>query len=87
MIFHPESEYSILESQVLLLRPGEAASVLHVSIQTLRNWARQGKIRCVRTPTGQLRYPKDAVRALLDGRPKDAEPVTGPAQPSGPADS
>jgi len=36
--------------------PAEAGERLGVSVQTLRRWARQGKIPSVKTPSGQNRY-------------------------------
>lgn len=74
MPFHPDSEYSPLQNRFWLLTPGEAAAVLHVSVTTLRNWVRTGRLQAYRTPNGQFRYPREAVRALAEGRARDARP-------------
>jgi len=62
-----------------MLTVGEAADLLGVSISTLRNWDRQGKLRPVRHPMNDYRlYPADVVlklRAAIEGRPVD-EPET-----------
>ena len=39
-----------------MLAPAAAAELIGVSTQTLRNWAKLGKIRCSFTPGGDARY-------------------------------
>lgn len=51
----------------VLLSPKEVAMILRVDARTVSNWARAGKIRCVRTIGGQRRFPESAVRAVIDG--------------------
>jgi excisionase family DNA binding protein len=46
-----------------LLTPAEAAARLGVTTKTVRRWAEAGLIEAVRLPSGQLRYPADAVTA------------------------
>jgi len=46
------------------LRPGEAAAVLHVSPQTVRRWASEGKLPFVRTAGGHRRFPRSKVQLL-----------------------
>jgi excisionase family DNA binding protein len=52
----PKSEY---------LAVGEAAALVGVSVDTLRRWERAGQIKAVRTPTGQRRFKRSDVEALL----------------------
>ncbi len=40
--------------------PREAQKILGVSIQTLRNWDKEGKIDSIRTPSGHRRYNIDS---------------------------
>lgn len=58
------------------LTTGEAASVLGVSDETLRRWADDRKVRHVRLPSGQLRF----IRADLDAVLQPVE-TTAPASP------
>lgn len=48
-----------------LIRPAEAATLLSVHPQTLRAWDRQGKLKPIRLPSGQRRYRKADVDALM----------------------
>ena len=47
------------------LKVGEAAAILKVSDQTVRNWADAGALPFVRTPGGQRRFRRRDVEALL----------------------
>jgi excisionase family DNA binding protein len=51
-----------------LLRVSQAAKVLGVHPQTLRQWANEGVIAEVRTAGGHRRFERSAVEALRDGR-------------------
>jgi excisionase family DNA binding protein len=48
-----------------LLTPAELAERLHVSPDTLRRWARRGRIPVIRASTKVLRFDLDAVLAAL----------------------
>lgn len=48
------------------LRIGQAATLLGVSVDTLRRWAEQGRLAVTRSPGGQREVPLDEVRRLLD---------------------
>jgi excisionase family DNA binding protein len=50
-----------------VLTPGEVASILRVDPKTVTRWAKEGKLRSVRTPGGHRRYFEADIRALLDG--------------------
>ena len=53
-----------------MLRPAEAATLAGVSIQTLRNWQRAGKLGeddVEITESGQRRYRAGAIIAVLEG--------------------
>ena len=43
----------------------KAADILGVHPITLRRWEREGKIRCVRTPSGQRRFSRSEILRLL----------------------
>ena len=48
-----------------LLTSSEAAALIRVSRRTLHRWEQRGLITPARTPTGQLRYRRREVEALL----------------------
>jgi excisionase family DNA binding protein len=52
--------------------PAIAAETFGVSLQTLRRWAREGKISFIRTPGGQHRYNVSAIIGL--SAPAPAKP-------------
>lgn len=47
-----------------LISPRQAARELHVSTDTLRRWAEEGKIAAVRTIGGHRRYRRDQLAEL-----------------------
>jgi putative resolvase len=53
------------------LTSAKARAILGVTSETLRNWNKQGKIRCVRTPSNQRIYRKEDVLGIA-GVPQDA---------------
>ena len=48
-----------------LLRTSDVAAMFQVSTRTVSEWARRGRLPCMRTPGGQWRYPADAVGQLV----------------------
>jgi excisionase family DNA binding protein len=48
-----------------LLRPGEVAAMFGVNAKTVARWAKEGRIRCIRTPGGHMRIYAEDVRALV----------------------
>jgi putative resolvase len=46
--------------------PREAGRILGVTTHTIQVWDRQGKIRCIRLPTGRRRIPESEIRRLLN---------------------
>lgn len=54
------------------IRIGEAAEMLGVSVETVRRWEREGRLRTDRTTGGQRRVPLDEVRRVLDERRRAA---------------
>ena len=48
-----------------LLTAGQAARQLQVSIDTVRRWGEAGKIPMLRTPTGNRRFRRSDVEAVL----------------------
>ncbi|ATY86089.1 excisionase [Kyrpidia spormannii] len=51
---------------------GQVAKLLGVSVDRVRVWEKQGKIRCIRLPSGHRRYPEEEVRRIL-GQPSVTE--------------
>lgn len=47
------------------LRTREVALLFQVSERAVIDWARNGRVPCVRTPGGHRRYPADRIRELL----------------------
>ena len=52
----------------ILLRPGEAARRLGVTVWTLQSWDRRGRLRTVRTDGGRRRIPESEVHRLMGQR-------------------
>lgn len=48
-----------------LLTPAQAARALNVSVETIRRWANDGKLRTVRTLGGQRRFSRADVDELI----------------------
>ena len=48
-----------------LLSPLEVAVLFGVSTGCVRRWARAGKVACLRTPGGRLRFSEAEIHALL----------------------
>jgi putative resolvase len=46
--------------------PREAAAILGVAVHTIQVWDREGRIRCVRLPSGRRRIPESEVKRLLN---------------------
>jgi len=46
--------------------PREAAAILGIAVHTIQVWDRQGKIKCVRLPSGRRRIPESEVKRLLN---------------------
>ena len=46
--------------------PREAAAILGVAVHTIQVWDREGRIRCVRLPSGRRRVPESEVKRLLN---------------------
>jgi excisionase family DNA binding protein len=53
-----------------LLRTSDVAALFQVSSRTVSEWARRGRVPCMRTPGGQWRYPAEPIRKLLN-RPEE----------------
>jgi molybdopterin-binding protein len=61
------------------LRLGQAAAMLQVSVDTLRRWEADGRLRVVRSAGGQRMVPIDEVKRLLAERRSHAteRPIVG----------
>lgn len=46
--------------------PREAAVILGVAVHTIQVWDREGKLHCVRLPSGRRRVPESEVKRLLN---------------------
>ncbi|MGH8929437.1 MAG: TOBE domain-containing protein [Egibacteraceae bacterium] len=58
------------------LRIGQAATLLGVSVDTLRRWEAEGRVRLERSAGGQRVVPLAEVRRLLDERRPLQTPIT-----------
>lgn len=58
------------------LRIGQAASLLGVSVDTVRRWERDGRVEVVRSGGGQRHVPLAEVQRLLRERHGPQRPVT-----------
>jgi putative resolvase len=47
--------------------PREAHQILGVSVQTLRNWEKEGRIETIKTPAGHRRYNLDSLVCVNNG--------------------
>jgi excisionase family DNA binding protein len=54
-----------------LLRPGEVAAIFGVNAKTVARWAKEGRLRSLRTPGGHMRLYADDVRALMAEQQKE----------------
>lgn len=57
------------------LRIGQAATLLGVSVDTLRRWEEEGSLRLERSEGGQRLVPLTEVRRLLDERAPERPPI------------
>lgn len=53
-----------------MLRIGQAATLLDVSVDTIRRWEEDGRISVVRSGGGQRLVPLEEVQRLLGDRPR-----------------
>lgn len=58
------------------LRIGQAATLLGVSVDTVRRWEEEGRISVDRTTGGQRLVPLEEVQRLLDQRRAPQRPIT-----------
>lgn len=59
-----------------LFKITDAARALRVSGETIRRWAREGRIRVVQTPGGHLRIPQDEINRVSKGETSTADAET-----------
>lgn len=61
------------------LKPGEVASILHVSPKTVNRWAKEGRIPCILTLGGHQRFLRrdvaSAVAKMTSGLAPREEPA------------
>lgn len=48
---------------------GQAASMLGVSVKTVRRWANSGKLKSIRSPSGHRRFSVSEIQKLIEGTP------------------
>lgn len=57
-----------LETRPQLLTAKQAGEALGgLSDETVNRWAREGKIACITLPSGQRRYRREVIDAILSG--------------------
>jgi excisionase family DNA binding protein len=55
-----------------LLTVGEAAQALRVSQETIRIWARTGRLKPVPMPTRIVRFRREDIEAIVTGEPAES---------------
>ena len=64
-----------------LLRTSDVAALFQVSTRTVSEWARRGRVPCMRTPGGQWRYPAEPIHRLVEASDHSAwyerQPLNG----------
>jgi len=48
-----------------LLKPKQVSELLNVSLNTLRTWSNDGKLKCIRLTSGHRRYLEEDVQNIL----------------------
>lgn len=61
-----DTERSNPSTEVEYLSIGEVAKAFGVTVATVRNWDRGGRIESIRTPGGQRRFRRSDVDALIE---------------------
>jgi len=56
-----------MKKERLLLRTGEVMAILGVHRRTLYNWRKNGIIRYIVLPNGDIRYPRSEIERILKG--------------------
>lgn len=49
-----------------MLTSSQVAKLFNVTTRTIQNWAKNGIIAYIKTPSGQYRFPESKVNELLD---------------------
>ena len=62
-----------MNAAVTSVRIGQAAELLGVSVETVRRWAAEGRLRTTRTSGGQRLVPLDEVSRLAAQRRQDTQ--------------
>ena len=50
-----------------VLTPKQVAEIFQVSIQTVKNWCREGKIEAFKLPSGDWRVRADICNKIMEG--------------------
>ncbi|MEM4497302.1 MAG: helix-turn-helix domain-containing protein [Nitrososphaerota archaeon] len=48
------------------LTPREVAAMLKVSVRTIYRYVKMGKLRCIKLPSGRIRFERDALMRELE---------------------
>lgn len=62
--------------------PSIASEIFSVTTQTLRRWAKEGRISFIKTPGGQYRYNVEGVIGLIEAAPAVKKPRKHPLKPA-----
>jgi len=60
-------------AKVAVIRAGQAAELLGVSVETVRRWASEGRLKSTRTAGGQRVVPIDEISRLVAERRREAQ--------------
>lgn len=57
-----------------LLKPSEVAAIMRVDPKTVTRWAKEGKVRCIKTLGGHRRYFAEDFRIVKETFEREEEP-------------
>lgn len=61
-----------MTSRATLLTAAEVAQEFRLDPETIRRWAREGRIQAITLPSGLWRFRREDIEALINPEPKRA---------------
>lgn len=58
-----------------MIPAGEVCRLLGVHPKTVKRWANEGKLRCIKTPGGHRRFFRSEILALIQGTDRGGDPL------------
>ncbi len=63
----PNIRAELIAEAEVLLTPAEVAALFRVDRATVTRWSSEGKLPCIKLPSGHRRYRETDVNAILEG--------------------